>query len=45
MFDFSQIKHNAFAAVAAVLFSATMIVAAVGPANVGAAAPVSAARA
>ena len=45
MFDFDRIKHNAFAAVAAILFSATMIGAAVGPAHVGAAASVSIARA
>ena len=45
MFDFDRIKHNAFAALAAILFSAPMIGAAVGPAHVGASAPVSAARA
>ena len=44
MFDFSRIKHNALAAVAALLFSATMISAAIGPAHVGSA-PSAAARA
>jgi len=42
MFDFARIKHHAFAAVAALLFSATMIAAAVGPAQIGVDAPVAA---
>jgi hypothetical protein len=45
MFDFDRIKQNAFAAIAAILFSATMISAAVGPAHIGSTAPAAAARA
>ena len=39
MFDFDRIKHSAFAAMAALLFSATMISAAIGPVRVADAAP------
>jgi hypothetical protein len=39
MFDFDAIKRSAFAALAAVLFSATMIGAAIGPVQMSSAAP------
>jgi hypothetical protein len=39
MFDFDRIKHSAFAAMAALLFSATMISAAIGPVRVADASP------
>ena len=39
MFDFDEIKRSAFAALAAIVFSATMIGAAIGPVQLSSAAP------
>jgi hypothetical protein len=45
MFDFDEIKRSAFAALAAVVFSATMIAAAIGPVQLSSAAPAAQVRA
>jgi len=45
MFDFDEIKRSAFAAVAAILFSTTMIGAAIGPVQLSSAAPAASVRA
>lgn len=42
MFTFDRIKQTAFAAAAAIVFSATMIGAAIGPVHVAEAAPAAA---